>query len=227
MGNTHNPEGSVTSELNITRSHCNRCAIETKHRVLTVREIADSEELEDYGEIRWVDSYELLECCGCESVSMRHTYSFEPTRERTTTLYPPQVKRRRPSWFQKPPFGELPDGIVSVMDQVYRALDINSRTLALMGTRTVIDMLLVDKVGDRGTFGEKLDALVENGNIGQRNRQFLESALDAGNAATHRGYQPATADVDAVIDIVENLLQASYHLESLSERLKDATPKRP
>jgi hypothetical protein len=89
-----------------------------------------------------------------------------------------------------------------------------------------IDMIMTDKVGDVGSFGKKLEALEKNGVIGSKNREVLEAALDAGSAAAHRGYQPTTDDMGAVMDIVENLLQAAYHLNSLAERLKKATPAR-
>ncbi len=211
----------MANNAKIIRSHCNQCARETKHIVLASRKVEGSELLEDYGPIYWWDLYELVECRGCESVSMRHTSYFDPTDETTITTYPPQVLRRRPHWLN-----ELPAAIVVIMRQAYQALDANGRALALMGARTAVDMVMTEKVGDVGSFAEKLDALEGTGVIGSQNRTILEAALDAGNAAAHRGYQPSADDVNAVMDIVENLLQAAYHLSSLAERLKKTTPLR-
>ena len=205
----------------VSRSHCNQCAQETKHVVLTSRRVNGSEELENIGPIKWWDQYDLLECCGCESVSMRHTSYFDPTNETTVTIYPSQVTRRRPHWLH-----EVPAPVRALMNQVYQALDANSRTLALMGTRAALDMVLTEAVGDKGTFAAKLDALQDGGAIGSKNKSFLEAALDAGSAAAHRGYQPTADDVNAVMDIVENLLQAVYHLKTLAEKLKRSTPAR-
>lgn len=211
----------MADDPEIVRSHCNRCARETKHVVLASRKVEDSEEIEDHGPIYWWDLYELIECRGCQNVSMRHTNYFHPTDETTITTYPPKVLRRRPHWLH-----QLPVAIVTLMRQTYQALDSDSRALALMGTRTAVDMVMTDKVGDAGSFAKKLDALEKSGVIGSRNREVLEAALDAGSAAAHRGYQPSTDDMNAVMDIVENLLQAAYHLNSLAERLKEATPRR-
>jgi len=205
----------------ISRSHCNRCAQETKHIILASRRVEGSEEVEDYGPIYWWDQYEFLECCGCEAVCMRHTLYFGPTDETTVTIYPPQVTRRRPHWLTK-----VPRPMVTLINQVYQALDSDSRALALMGARAVLDMVLTESVGDLGPFSAKLDALEDSGAIGTKNRKFLEAALDAGSAAGHRGYQPSTDDVGAVMDIVENLLQAVYHLDSLADQLKKSTPPR-
>ena len=96
-----------------------------------------------------------------------------------------------------------------------------------MGARAVLDMVIVDKVGDLGSFGEKLKKLESQGFISQRNREILDAALDAGSAAAHRGYAPKLKDVHAVMDIVENLLQAIYVLDKVAVEIKKSTPARP
>jgi hypothetical protein len=207
----------------LTRSHCNSCGRSTKHHILAHRHIPGSEATEDFGEIHWIDDYELLECAGCETVTMRHTDWFEPTDETRVRTYPPPVARREPTWLRNAP---TPRKIRTLMQQVYAALDSNSRALALMGARAVADIVLVEKVGDTGGFSEKLKAAEIAGVIGSKNRNVLAAALDAGNAAAHRGYQATADDVNAVMDIIENLLQAVYHLESLADRLKGTTPAR-
>ena len=208
-------------EASITKSHCNGCGRATKHHVLHKKHIPGREFIEDHGYIDWTDDYELLECAGCETVSMRHSNWFEPTDEVTVRIYPSPVSRSEPTWLRTAPLK-----VGMLMKQVYSALDSNSRALALMGARAVVDMVLVEKVGDIGGFAEKLRLAEEAGVIGSKNRNVLEAALDAGNAASHRGYQPTADDLNAVMDIVENLLQAVYHLESLADRLKRTTPTR-
>jgi len=209
------------AKTEITRSHCNGCERETKHHVIFAKRTQGSEEVENYGQIDWWDRYELLECAGCETVSLRHTSYFDPTGVTTVTLYPAPVARRKPQWLWK-----LPGDIKQLLAQVYTALDSNSRGLALMGARAVLDMVLVQQVGDVGSFQNKLQGLEKAGVIGGKNRAILEAALDAGSAASHRGYQPSTEDINAVMDILENLLQALYHLESLAKSLKNTTPGR-
>jgi hypothetical protein len=163
----------------------------------------------------------MLECAGCESVSMRRTEYVEVTDESDVTVFPPPVARRRPHWLSS-----LPENVKLLMKQIYTALDSNCRALAVMGTRAVVDMVLVAQVGDAGGFTEKLKTAETGGVISRKNREVLEAALEAGNAAAHRGHQSSPDDVNAVIDIVENLLQATYQLDSLAERLKKNTPKR-
>jgi hypothetical protein len=95
-----------------------------------------------------------------------------------------------------------------------------------MGTRTALDMLLLDKIGDVGSFPQKLEQMEKAGHLGRQNREYLAAALDAGNAAAHRGFQPEEQLLMHVMDILENLLQAVYVLASAAKELKKATPPR-
>jgi len=103
---------------------------------------------------------------------------------------------------------------------MYTALHNDGRRLALMGARTLVDMLMLKEIGDVGSFEKKLKELETRGVISARGREFLSVALDFCNAAAHRGYKPAPDDLDAVMDIVENLLAATYHLSKVSAGVK-------
>jgi len=113
-----------------------------------------------------------------------------------------------------------------MLAEIYHALAADSRRLALMGARTLVAMLMTSHIGSEGTFGSRLAALQTGGFIADRQQEVLSAALDAGNAAAHRGYRPSTEQLNAVMDIVENLLAATYHLRSLAARLRQETPPR-
>jgi hypothetical protein len=55
----------------------------------------------------------------------------------------------------------------------------------------------------------------------------LEAALDAGNAAAHRGHAAKPEEVEIVMDIVENMLHSVYVLHDAAQKLKKSTPLRP
>jgi len=114
-----------------------------------------------------------------------------------------------------------------LLGEIYIALQSGSRRLALMGTRTLVDMLLLEEVGDVGTFDAKLKALREKGVISERNRQVLLTVLDAGSAAAHRGYKPTRDELEVVMDVVENVLQSTHHLTLRAEELRKRIPERP
>ena len=112
-----------------------------------------------------------------------------------------------------------------IFDEVYAALHADSRSLAMMGARALVDMVILEKVGDVGSFPQKLTALEGGGYLSRSNRETLEAALDVGNAAAHRGHRPKPEHVQSVMDIVENLIQSTL-LHSISAEIKGATPKR-
>jgi hypothetical protein len=209
----------------IVKAHCNDCSHMTNHRVAAQheqREVDYTIPEDPQSQVIFNTTWDMLECCGCGSVTLRRTWSFSQTNERTVDYFPPRVSRRLPAWHY-----ELPNSnMQSLLKEVYAALYADSRRLAMMGARTLIDMVFVEKVGDRGTFQQKLAELVAKGFVSQRNGRFLEAALDAGSAAAHRGHLPTAVDVNRVMDIIENLLQAVYLLENAAEELKKTTPPR-
>lgn len=148
--------------------------------------------------------------------------SFLIRKTLTFAISPPPVSRHPPDWQY-----DLPPKIRAVLYEVYRSLDADNRSLPMMGARALVDMLIVEKVGDIGSFKQKLDTLAVSGFIGTTQVDVLDAALDAGSAAAHRGHTPSESEVNAVMDIVENLLNAVYVLPNIAKSLKKTTPARP
>ena len=96
-----------------------------------------------------------------------------------------------------------------------------------MGARTLVDMMILEKIGDVGGFKEKLGELEKEGFISSRSREMLYAALEVGNAAVHRGHAATKSEVQDVMDIVESMLQAVYVFPELVKNLKKTTPARP
>jgi hypothetical protein len=206
------------------RAHCNSCLAETWHEIPAFhsqpgREYLDEEQCQS---LDWENRYEILVCRGCESVCLKHTYWFSEADGEKVLYYPPPVSRLLPAWVE-----HLPKDQVALIGEIYVALQSDSAALSLMGVRALLDMAMLDKVGDRGTFVKKLDALELSGLLARKQRTFLEAVLDAGNAAAHRGHRPSSDDLNASMDIVEHLLQAAYVLPSAASRVKENTPPRP
>ncbi len=216
-------DDTVSNEAPKTeRVHCNGCGHKTKHTVVATRKLPGSELIDGKFEIEWLYTYDMLECLGCESICMRRTFwwSEEPQSE-SVEYYPPPVSRRSPKWAE-----DLPSDLKALLHEVYVALHADSRRLAVMGARAIIDLVMQAKVGDIGGFEEKLGALVGGGYISARNRDVLRAALSAGHAAAHRGHNLSAAEVGQVMDIVENLLHTDL-LEESAEQLAQTVPARP
>lgn len=207
--------------LEVQKAHCNQCLRETKHYVVAVRHNADSEEVDNGRyQISWKITYKMLECCGCENVSLQRVFYFSEYDDVEVEYYPPQISRKIPSWSD-----ELPQEWSELLKEVYLALHADSRRLALMGARALVDIYMTEKLGDIGGFAQKIKKLETDGLISKPNKAVLEAALEVGHAATHRGHKALESEVNQVIDIVENLLQ-SHILEASAGNLKLKIPKR-
>ena len=211
----------------IERAHCNQCGQDTKHDVLHRRVQPGEEVLNPYAPeppitINWSTTWTVLECRGCEGVTLKKEYWFSEWNPGDVEIeyFPPRLARRLPKWIETlhEPFPEL-------IGEVYAALQAGSRRLAVMGVRAVFDLYMVEKIGDTGGFADKLKQLQREGYISRRDRETLATALDVGNAAAHRGYAPSSEHLENVIDIMENLLQAD-RLAEVSEEINKATPPR-
>jgi len=200
--------------------HCNACLRTTRHEVVASRTVTEPEYVENEYYIEWTIASTLLECRGCGSVSLRRRTVCEQIGYDDTKFFPPPVSRQLPRWHLK-----LPEDLGALVGEVYVALNAGCSRLAAMGARSIVDILMTKTVGSEGGFAERLDRLVKQGFLSARNRGTIESALDAGHAAVHRGYVPKKDEIGIVLDIVENLLQ-SVLLEKDAEELTRKTPRR-
>jgi hypothetical protein len=62
--------------------------------------------------------------------------------------------------------------------------------------------------------------------ISKTQREFLEAALNAGNAASHQGHCPTAEGLNSVMDIVESIISQIYVLPDAAEELRKTTPVR-
>lgn len=137
------------------------------------------------------------------------------------TWYPPLASRQTPDWHK-----QLPDAERRLISEVYVALHARSFSLATMGVRALLDMYIVRKVGDVGSFEKKLKMLQERGFLSAAQLVQIEPALNAGHAAAHRGYSPPEETVGFALDVVEVLLHQDL-LGNRSEQVGAGIPQKP
>lgn len=163
--------------------------------------------------------WKLSKCKGCEQINIEITSRTNPDGSDDKVLhFPKKIIRKTPDWIDI-----IPIKYLKIMNEIYQAIDYDLYTLALIGTRTLLDQFITDKIGDIGTFKQKINALQQNNFITQNKIQVIEVALDAGNAAAHRGYTPDKKTLFQVLDIVENLL----HSELVDRPINDIRTKIP
>jgi len=212
------------------RTQCWYCQKETNHKVLLDEFEMISEELiwhtEDGGENRsaWapIGSLWLVsKCLGCDKITFKHIYRASPIRTFDQTFYfPKKIVREFPRWTVR-----LPHKYSRVFYEIYLSIQEGLNILSLSGIRILLDLFIVSKIGDVGSFSQKLDKMVLEGIITSSKAKVLGAAIEAANASAHRGYVPEKETIFQILDIVENLLQSEV-VDRPIDKIRKETPSR-
>ncbi|MFZ2632613.1 MAG: DUF4145 domain-containing protein [Desulfosalsimonadaceae bacterium] len=232
--NKSNKNMPETHKLPKIRIFCNECLREMTHIILSSVQRKGCHDVNPDFTILWENTYQVIECQECHNVTFRIRHwndeiqSSHDKKDYQDSYYPPIVSRPKPPWF-----GKLDEKFQDILQEVYIALDANTRFLAAFGARTALDMLIVDKIGDTGSFENKLKKLETDGYIDSTERELLDAITEAGNAAAHRGYAPDEKLLESVIDILESLFdkfcikpERDKELLKKARELKSKIPKR-
>lgn len=203
--------------------------------------IAEIDEPWEEDHVSGGQNWRLLKCRGCGTVCALHSHWFsEETDDEGMTVineayYPPSPGREQPDW---PPHWMIAleedlRWVEIVLSEVNHALAAKSYTLAAMGLRSIVDGIVTKKAGDRGTFSQKAQRLVQSNLLTEQQMSVLAAAFDAGSAAAHRGYRPTDRDVFTMLDLTESLIEQLYvsrvkqqMREVAARKLADSTPPR-
>lgn len=228
------------NEADIVMAHCNQCSGERKHLIIHDYKTDWEDVLSEdppariYGE----DRYELLQCAGCDSIKLRHTsYHSEITDDDglavpSVNYYPPATFRRMPSWTHGASIdGDkmisiiwMPEFVTRLIPEIYTALHSKSYSLAAMGVRALLESIMIQQVGDKGSFKKNMASFHDSGSISARQKTILEDTLEIGHGAIHRGYIPSRSDIVNALDIVEGLIETIYIDEAKAQALKKRVP---
>lgn len=176
----------------------------------------------------------MLKCSGCGAIKLRHSEWFsEYTDEHGNCVpriryYPSAIFRSHPKWFWNFALEvSLNDGNPhDLLAEVYVALQNDQRALAAMGIRALLENVMIEKVGDQGTFYANLKKFETEGFVSRIQRKRLETIFEAGHAAMHRLYKPSKEDLITLVDIAESIVESIYIHGSKVERLMESIPPR-
>ncbi len=228
------------SPHNLTLAHCNKCGGVRNHAVVRCKIKKWKDEVDEDSFISGHDEYETLQCKGCDNIRFRHIgycyerldpYTDEPIPD--VNYYPPAISRQKPDWVRHGLFSHVLDfnesPMLDILNEVYDAHHHGNRRLCMMSIRSLIESIMIDKVGDQGKFIKNLEEFHENGFISLLDRESLAVVLEAGHASTHRNYRPDENDLNTALDIMESLIQRIYahgkKAESLVKRVPDRQKK--
>jgi len=233
----------TSGKKKIVKAHCNKCLGEKNQELLHKEVLAGTDEATDefgqvLGNIDWSEVYEMLKCLGCDSVSLRHTSwcSEDHPGSPKVRYFPPTTERQLPNWIESlapsDPFSfrKLNKNEAratyrrNLLEQIYIALNNDSPLVSLMGVRALLESAMIDKVGDKGSFKDNLQAFEQGGFVTHVQRRQLEEVLNIGHATIHRHYTPNPKAIELALGLTENLLQSLYIHPLTAKGLK--VPKR-
>ena len=212
------------------RAHCNACGSVTQCDLLCREDKPYRVELSEDNAVDCFDRYEMLRCRGCTSIIFRHKYWDESS----TTVdgvplvhevyYPPATSRYQPTWYLDLLIAN--DYLYALLSEIYVAVNNDAKSLALMGIRALLEAIMLNAVGDSGSFSKNLKRFREEGFVSNVQESLIKKTLEAGHAAIHRKFEPRAAEVIACLDIAENLLESLIILPQAGEELSKRVPQR-
>lgn len=208
------------------KTYCHKCKNDTNQEIIFDETELDTREIffvSLKGESRWVveqREWLISKCTGCDILNMRIKTSHIGNKNTSSKLFPGKVNRIPPSWI----FG-LEKKYIELLSEVYSAFNNNLFRLTSMGIRTLFDMLMTEKISDQGTFKKNIDKFAVEGYLNTPQKKLLETIIEAGHAAAHRGYKASKDTLTTLLEISEHLLQTEV-LENKSKVIHKQIPKR-
>ena len=170
----------------------------------------------------WAETMKILECCGCNALSIQRESMFGDWDNLEITYWPPK-QSRKPEWYTD----LTDDNLRRALGEVYVAFNQGLVVLASIGVRTLLDrsfFLLLEK--DHGTFANKLKVMVEEGFLLEKEKNIFQSIADVGNAAVHRAHTPTQEILTKILTAVESFLYQKFILPSAAKVVEKDTPSR-
>lgn len=212
------PESKVGTKI---KAYCSACAGD---RNCEIRGFYSERGSTADGHIHWTVNWSILTCCGCDHVFAQtassdsedygHYYDDEGNEaieyyEKIAT-WPAKSKRDLPEWFSH---GSVEtdlkntDALDDSLNELYGALNQDLVVLASIGIRTCFDIAAeILEIDPNNTFRQKLDELVSKAHITEAEREHVETLVDAGSAAAHRGWKPTIQDLETLMSVLENFI---------------------
>ena len=182
---------------------------------------------EQNSELGWLvvrDDWIFSQCLGCDSLNLEiisfHSGKDSIDHEVSRKLIPGKAQRIPEPWIFR-----LSSIYIEILVEIYDAFNRKSYRLASMGLRTLLDIFIVENIGDEGTYKKKLKKLKDEGMVNNHQLEQLNTLVEAGNASAHRGFKPSKNGTSVLIDIIEHLLKPTTLRTDLN-KLENEIPSR-
>jgi hypothetical protein len=214
----------------IIKNFCLRCNFETNHNV-----IHKETKRSDNDDFDYVLNYLMVKCNGCERISFRDEFinledmisdednNWHPNI--TIDTYPAKIKIKR----KLQDIYILPTKIKIVYEEAIKAFNNDCFLLTGVAFRAIIEAICIEKAIQGKDLAKKIDNLVRQKLITEKEAQRLHSIRFLGNDSVHEMNVPDKKKLIMVLNIVEHLLNNLYiidyqtrnHLETIINKFEE------
>lgn len=200
---------------------CGKCKADTKHLVLTDIELKGREVTPDCFIYGWDESYQIIQCLGCESISFKKTHENSEDKVhwegpdgyessyRVHTNYYPNPEEGRGAIEDK---HLLPVNLQLIYEETLGALNSDYRVLTGIGIRAIVERICKDQEAIGNNLAKKIDSLVTLGVLTRDGADILHKLRTLGNDAAHEVIPHDNVQLGLALDVIDHLLAGVYIL---------------
>lgn len=253
MRDTNTASGENKTKGEKVKANCLKCLRETNHVVLQSVERETSEIVGYHNEghpesIEETDSYQIIQCQGCDTISFRHvSWCSEDVFQvgidewdmgERIELYPKRslhAARNYPG---------APANVERIYSESITCYNSDALTLCAAGLRATLDGICADQGIDKGPvkctkkdgttgivqskeLNGKINGLSEKKILSERQAEILHELRFLGNDAVHDLYRPSSDELLSAIQILEHTLDTLYEMPERADLLTIGRSKRP
>ena len=200
-------------------SFCDQCAGEQTHAVCASYQDDWTHDLGGDFSVWGGSNNFILKCAECGQISFRsEKWDSENIDQKTKELnteidiYPRRPDSRDlPAWFEELMFadGELERGIEAKLTEVYRSLDQKLYWMCLIGTRAIVERVMLAKIPDQGSFVSNLSHFRRQGLISEQQHLALERGLGGSDSMEALDEAKAQTAIRAAEEVIGAVLFGS------------------
>jgi hypothetical protein len=214
----------------VAKAYCSPCGGERNCDILGSHRVQ-----EDSGPVWSSTNWRILRCRGCDEVFCQTVSVFSEDYDQgydddgqpyqrlneTKKYWPAPAKRTKPEWFDDlHRIESVREKLADPLAELYGALNADLPMLSGVAVRTCFE-LVAEHLGVDGKlpFKGKIAELVKLGKLGSSAEEAISTAVEAGHAATHRGWVPEPDDLKLLVDILESFIADTLIAPARAQRL--------
>lgn len=219
---------NLTTNVNVTKDNkhqlpCVKCIGSTEHVVLAS---IDQDGDDKYEELQWSNNYQIVQCCGCKSISYRFAhinsedyvqvsaYEYDDQEPEYNSrvfedLYPSRVNGRQSL---EAFYHYFPAKVLRVYQETLKAINNDSPVLSGIGLRALVETICKDNAAEGSDLFKKIESLVKQSVLTPKGSKILHKIRTLGNDAAHEVKPHNTKQLSLAMDVIEHILREIYIL---------------